>query len=146
MQKISLITIGKVKTPWISEGCQVYLGRLKHSFDLTERVLAASSQKEEEEKLMKALESIDGTVFVLDAAGKEYASESFASLIAAEKDMGRPLTFVIAGAYGLSSTFKKGRKLLSLGAMTFPHEITKLLLLEQLFRADAITKNTGYHH
>lgn len=146
MQRISLISIGRVKTPWISEGCDVYVDRLKHSFDLTERILDAASQKEEEEKLIRALENADGSVMILEATGKEYSSEGFADLIRKEKDLGRPLTFVIGGAYGLSSEFKKGKMLLSLGKMTFPHEITKLLLLEQLFRADAILKETGYHH
>lgn len=146
MQKISLVTIGKVKTPWISEGCQVYIDRLQHSFDLTERVLGASTQEEEEQKLTDAVEGTDGTVFVLDAAGKEYTSEQFSALIEKEKDAGRPITFVIGGAYGLSSAFKKNRMLLSLGKMTFPHEVTKLLLLEQIFRAEAIRTGSGYHH
>lgn len=146
MQKITLLTIGKVKTPWISEGCQVYIDRLQHSFNFTERILGASTQEEEEQKLAEALEGIDGTICILDAAGKEYSSEEFSSLIAKEKDAGRPMTFVIGGAYGLSSAFKKNRTLLSLGKMTFPHEITKLLLLEQLFRAEAIRMKSGYHH
>lgn len=146
MQKISLVTIGKIKTPWISEGCGVYIDRLQHSCNFTERILSASTQEEEERKLQAALEGIDGTIFLLDAAGKEYTSEDFSSIISKEKDAGRPLTFVIGGAYGLSPTFKKNRTLLSLGKMTFPHEITKLLLLEQLFRAEAIRNRTGYHH
>lgn len=146
MQKITLLTVGKIKTSWIQEGCQVYLDRLKHSFDLTERILSASTQEEEEAKLLKALEGIGGTVIILDAVGKSYSSEAFSALLEKEKDHGTPLTFVIAGAYGLSAEFKKGRMLLSLSDMTFPHEISKLLLLEQLFRADAIVKKTGYHH
>jgi 23S rRNA (pseudouridine1915-N3)-methyltransferase len=154
MQKITLLSVGKVKTSWIAEGCQVYLDRLKRSFDCTERILDAGSQKEEEEKLARALSDIDGTVIVLDAAGKEYSSEEFSLFIGKEKDTGRSITFVIGGAYGLSKNFKnvlapqfiRGLTYLSLGKMTFPHEIAKLLLLEQLFRADSILKKTGYHH
>jgi len=153
MQKISLLTFGKIKTPWIKDGCDVYLDRLKHVFNFTERILGAGTQQEEEAKLLKTLESIDGTIVILDALGKQYSSEDFSAFIGKEKDVGRPMTFVISGAYGLSADFKtvltpeliRGLTMLSLGQMTFPHEITKLLLLEQLFRADAILKDSGYH-
>jgi len=146
MQKISLITIGCIKTPWISEGCEMYIDRLKHSFNFSERILEAGDPAQEEKKLIKAIDGIDGTIVLLDAAGKQQSSEEFSVWFQKERDAGRPITFIIGGAYGLSSTFKKDKAMLSLGKMTFPHEVSKLLLLEQLFRAEAIRQNTGYHH
>ena len=86
-------------------------------------------------------------IVVLDERGKELMSEDFARFIEDERDIGTPITFVIGGAYGLDDTIRsKAQLVLSLGKMTFPHELAKLLLLEQLFRADSILRRSGYHH
>ena len=147
MYKIALMTIGRIKTPWIAEGCSMYLERLRHSFDLEERVFTSGNQKEEQENMLNALGKIEGTIVILDERGKEFTSPAFSGWLSRERDLGTHVVFVIGGAYGLNDAIrKKGKLVLSLGKMTFPHELSKLLFLEQLFRAESMRKGSGYHH
>lgn len=80
--------------------------------------------------------------------GKFYSSEQFALLIKQWNDYdGRQPCFIIGGPYGFEKDFlKKCDALLSLSAMTLPHEMVRVLLLEQLYRAHSIIAHTGYHH
>jgi 23S rRNA (pseudouridine1915-N3)-methyltransferase len=147
MHKITLLTVGKVKTSWISEGCSLYMERLERACDLTERVLGAGNEKEERVKILEALSKIDGVIVALDDKGKQLSSPEFAQWIGKQKDNGQSVTFVIGGAYGLDDAIRaKATLVLSLGKMTLPHELCKLVFLEQLFRAHSILAGTGYHH
>lgn len=103
--------------------------------------------KEENDRVLKALEKTEGIIIVLSHRGKEYSSEAFASMLARQKDIGQPVTFVISGAYGSDErVLAKAHVVLSLSRMTLPHELCKLVFLEQLYRAHAILAGTGYHH
>lgn len=147
MHTMKLLSIGKIKTPWIAEGCKLYLGRLKHSCELKEQVIAAGEGKEEQEKVLKVLEKTEGMIVVLDERGKNLSSPEFAAWIGKQRNIGTSVTFVIGGAYGLDDRIRsKAHLLLSLGRMTLPHELCKLVFLEQLFRAHAILVGSGYHH
>lgn len=147
MHKITLLSVGKVKTPWINDGCDVFTERLGHFCDLTERVLSAGEEKEERQKIFDALEKTDGVIVALDDKGKEFSSTEFASWIGKQRDSGQSITFVVGGAYGLDDRIRaKARLVLSLSRMTLPHELCKLVFLEQLYRAHAILAGSGYHH
>lgn len=146
MHKIRLLSVGKVKTKWIREGCDVYTERLAHSCDFSERVLSSGTQKEENDRILKALDSIDDVSVILDERGMDFTSREFAIWIEKKQDEGRPVTFVLGGAYGLDDTVRSRGTLLRLSRMTLPHELCKLIFLEQLFRAQSIMRNTGYHH
>lgn len=147
MHKITLLTVGKVKTSWINEGCSLYTERLERSCDLTERILSAGNEKEERAKIVDALSKTHGVIVALDDKGKEFSSPEFAQWIGRQKDNGQPVTFVIGGAYGLDDAIRaKATLVFSLGKMTLPHELCKLVFLEQLFRAHSILAGTGYHH
>lgn len=147
MHRISLLSVGKVKTPWIADGCDVYRDRLQHSCDFSEKILSAGSMEEENDRVLKALEKVEGMIVVLSHKGKEHLSEEFASFISKQKDLGQSMTFVISGAYGSDErVLAKAHLVLSLSRMTLPHELCKLFFLEQLFRAHAILAGTGYHH
>jgi 23S rRNA (pseudouridine1915-N3)-methyltransferase len=147
MHRIRLVSVGKIKTPWITDGCALYTERLRHSCEFLEQVIGSSSQAEEQEKVLSALEKIGGVIVVLDERGKEKTSAEFASWIGKQRDIGTEVTFVIGGAYGLSDAIRsKATLVLSLSKMTLPHELCKLFFLEQLFRAHAILAGTGYHH
>jgi 23S rRNA (pseudouridine1915-N3)-methyltransferase len=147
MQRITLLSIGKVKTPWIKDGCEVFIDRLSHSCDFSERILSAGSKEEENDRVLKALEDTKGTIVLLSHRGREHASDEFASWLGKKRDLGEPLTFVLSGAYGADErVFAKAHLALSLSRMTFPHELCKLVFLEQLYRAHSILAGSGYHH
>lgn len=147
MQKICLLSVGKVKTRSFAEGCALYIGRLEKQCDFSTRILSAGTKEEENDRILKALEKIEGTIVVLSHRGKEFSSEEFAGWIGQQQDRGIPITFVISGAYGADErVLAKAHLVLSLSRMTFPHELCQLLFLEQLYRAMEIRRGSGYHH
>ncbi len=147
MHRLSLLSVGKIKTPWIADGCAMFIDRLKKQCDFSERILSPGTQVEENDRLVAALEKINGVIVVLDEGGKEYSSPEFASWISKKRDLGDPITFVLGGAFGLDDRVRSTADLvLSLSRMTLPHELCKIVFLEQLYRAHAIIAGSGYHH
>lgn len=153
MQRITLITVGSIKTPALSDLCSDYTHRLSRSVEFEVIEVPASKEreadrqsKEECEKILKALENHDGDVWVLDERGSEFTSEGFSEELLKARDAGRSVIFVLGGAYGLSDKVRAKGKLFALSKMTFPHELCRLVFLEQLYRAEQIAKGTGYHH
>ena len=154
VQKITLLTIGRVKSSWIAAGCQEYLERLRPSVKLTITEIPPSRQKdsekqrqEESEQILHSLERECGDIFLLDEAGERMASKQFSVFLSKAEDMGLPLTFIIGGAYGVSEQVKSAaRGSIRLSDMTLTHEMSRLVFLEQLYRATEIRKGSGYHH
>ncbi len=154
MHHITLLSIGSLKFSWATAACEDYIGRLKHSlkFEIVElpagKARDPEKQREEEsERIITALEKRGGLVWVLDERGKEMTSEGFAKELQGAKDRGDAITFVLGGAYGLNDAVrKKANRLLRLSAMTLPHELCRVVFLEQLYRAQEIAKGTHYHH
>jgi len=83
-------------------------------------------------------------VSLLDAGGKAYTSEDFARWLEERRQAGRDVCFVVGGPYG--TNLERCDHKLSLGAMTLPHQLARVVLLEQLFRAHKILANEPYHH
>ena len=133
MLKIRVLAVGKIKERYIQEGVQDYQKRLKPflSVEIIE---------------LKSVESVEryagSNTYLLDAAGKESASEEFAQLL---KKQDGELQFIIGDAEGFSPELKKKFKLMSLSKMTFPHEMCQLFLVEQIYRACMINNNRQYH-
>ncbi len=147
MQKISLISVGKIKTSWIKDGCELFADRLSHSCDFSERILSSGEAKGEHERIAEALEKTLGTIVLLDELGEEMTSKEFAQWIGKKRDTGETLTFVIGGAYGVDERIRKSaKKIIAISRMTLPHELCKLMFLEQLYRAHTILEGRGYHH
>lgn len=147
MHRIRVLSVGAIKTPWILQGCTQYIDRLRHSCEFLERVIASGSPKEEEVKILAALQKTEGVIVILDERGKTKTSQDFALWISKQRDRGTPITFVIGGAYGLTDAVRaRGSLVLSLSPMTLPHELCQLVFLEQLYRAHTILAGTGYHH
>lgn len=154
MQKITLLCIGSLKTRWIVEGCTHFTERLNHDFDIDVVELSASKEKdpmkqaaEESERLLAALAKKEGDIWVLDERGKAMTSAKFAEALGRARDTGRPVIFVLGGAYGLTEEVRRhAQVMLRLSDMTFPHELCRLIFLEQLYRASEIGKGSGYHH
>lgn len=104
-------------------------------------------QSKEEEKIKKQLDPAAFKIF-LDARGAEFTSEEFARRI---NKLGREgfskLSFVIGGTLGFSNEFRKeGNSIISFSKMTFPHQLMRLLFLEQLYRAFKIIRDEPYHY
>jgi len=81
---------------------------------------------------------------LLDAGGRTYGSEAFARWLEDRRQAGRDVWFVIGGAFGIE--LEPVHERLSLGPMTFPHQLARVMLLEQLFRAHKILAGEPYHH
>lgn len=146
----TLITVGTLKTSWTKDGCNQYIGRL--NVDLIE--VPASKQKdpvkqseEESTSILKRLEKLKGQVWVLDERGDSLTSKAFSQSLEKMEDRGESVIFVLGGAYGLGDLVrKKADRLIKLSDMVLPHELCRIVFLEQLYRAGQIKKGTGYHH
>lgn len=154
MQQITVVTIGSIKTSWANEACAMYAERIQKDARLNMHELPASKQKdpnkqkeEECDRILQALEKVDGIIYILDERGQAYSSEAFAKEMQGYADHGTPVTFVIGGAYGFNDQVRsRADRLLRLGDMVLPHELCRVVFLEQLYRNQQITKGTGYHH
>jgi 23S rRNA (pseudouridine1915-N3)-methyltransferase len=155
--KIILLNIGSTVEPYLKEGLALYEKRLRHytSFEMvflreprhvksySERV-----QKEQEGKLiLSALEQIDFPV-LLDERGTQLSSTGFSNYLRQAMNRGtRNLGFIIGGPFGFSEEiYKAVPNKISLSEMTFPHQLIRLLFLEQLYRGFTIIRGEPYHH
>ncbi len=154
MHRITLIAIGSLREQWAKDAAKLYRDRLKASIDLNVLELPPSRQPhasgqmvEESQRLLMSAEKLKGQVWVLDETGKQMTSKEFAESIGKLKDQGEPVTFIIGGSYGLANNVREAADtVISLSAMTLPHELCRIVFLEQLYRATEIQKGSGYHH
>ena len=153
-QKITLLCVGKLRTSWIAEGCAEYQQRLRGSMSLMIYALPFSKFREERQqrddesgRLLETARKFGGEMWVLDETGKGMTSRMFTSAVGAARDRGTSITVVLGGAYGLTDPVRaSATRVLKLSDMTFPHELCRLVFLEQLYRASEILKGSGYHH
>lgn len=142
---VKLILIGKLKDRSWEAHCQEYLRRLG-AYGKVEYVELPDSTPEAEAKLIsRELDRDKGAeVVVLGEEGKEYTSIELANKIPA---VNRKIVFIIGGPYGVDPEIKQRADWIwSLSKMTFPHEIARLLLCEQLYRAYNLAHGGSYHH
>jgi len=135
-----IIAIGKIKKKWIQTGIEMYLSRLPGL-----KILEIKDNTQtKEESIIKELIRKNETLVTLNENG-----HSFTSMQLSEKLLNshnQNITFVIGGATGLSPSLNNSASWqLSLSPLTFPHEIARLLLVEQLYRAQTITQGSPYH-
>lgn len=142
---------------YIREGCQIYANRLTHyaPFEiifLPETKLSRSmpNQKLREAESEIFLKTVKSSHFLvlLDESGKQFTSIEFSKFIETAQNNSRSdLVFAIGGAYGFDEKLKKrADAIVSLSSLTFPHQLTRLIFLEQLYRAFTIIKKEPYHH
>jgi len=145
--KIHLVWVGKTKERFILEGTQKYLNLLQPYADVLITEIREEKVKDIGRMLSKEGERIQGlkTPYVLlDEKGESLGSSAFSRFI---EKQGRSVTFLLGGAYGVSDEIKtKAARKIALSAMTFTHEMSRLVLLEQLYRAFTILRKKGYHH
>ncbi|MBI5632362.1 MAG: 23S rRNA (pseudouridine(1915)-N(3))-methyltransferase RlmH [Nitrospirae bacterium] len=145
--KIHLIWVGKTKELFIHEGLQKYLKLLKPYADVAITEIREEKVKDVSRMLGKEGERIQDLrtpYLLLDEKGETFTSVEFARLI---EKQGAAATFLLGGAYGVSEDVKaRAKKKIRLSAMTFTHEMSRLIFLEQLYRAFTILQKRGYHH
>jgi 23S rRNA (pseudouridine1915-N3)-methyltransferase len=140
MIKIKIYSVGKTKEDWLQTALDLYEKRLKSSISF-EWILTKT-----DEQLKQFLEK-ETNFICLDPNGKQYSSKEFSAfLIKLIEEAHSRISFVIGGAEGIPVSVKaKAKTLLSLSQLTFTHQITRLILIEQIYRAIEIEKGTSYH-
>ncbi len=149
---ITVVAIGKKHEDWITPGLERYEKRLRRPFDVAWVLLPHSSLEgvkarlEESNRLLARLDD-DAFVILLDETGRQIDSPALASLIEECQVNSRRITVVIGGAYGVDERLQqRADMVLSLSKLVFPHQLVRLILLEQLYRCQEITRGSGYHH
>lgn len=148
---IKIIAIGKKHEPWIIEGLDRYQKRLSKPYDVEWILLPHSSlqssqaRQEESGRIIQKLSKSDH-VILLDEVGKNLSSPELSHLLETRFVLG-DITLVIGGAYGVTSELRtRSDTVWSLSRLVFPHQLVRLLLIEQLYRAQEIQKGGKYHH
>lgn len=150
--KINLIAIGKIKENYIVDGIKEYAKRISRfaEFNLIELPDAPQGKTPDEQADIEGkrlLEKAKGTIIILDGKGKNLSSEGLATYLDKKCTEGvGEFSFLIGGSHGHSlATKEKADLLLSFGAMTFPHQLFRLILTEQIYRALTINAGLPYH-
>ena len=155
--KIECWAIGKPHESYVAEGVNDFTKRIENYFPVEWKLFSTKKnagtlpkqklKQEESALIMTALKPEDWLVS-LDETGRPLSSQKLAGFI---QDRGnesvKRLIFLIGGAYGLDEPLLKKSKLIwSLSALTFPHQLVRLILAEQIYRACSIGRNEKYHH
>ncbi len=155
--KIFFWSTGKMHESFVKEGIEIFTKRISHYYPVEWKIFpsaknAASSTKEEIKKMESAtiLNSIqpDDVLIALDENGKQWNSAELASFIQQKaNESTKNLIFIIGGAYGLhENILSKCSYRWSLSKLVFPHQLVRLILAEQIYRACTIIRNEKYHH
>ncbi len=149
---IKIICLGKVKEKYLQDGIDEYIKRISKYTQV--KIIELEDEgikddkvalKKEKEKILKYLNTKD-YIIVLDISGKEMTSLEFADKIDKTLIINSDITFIIGGSYGLDEEIKSiSNYRLSFSKMTFPHQLFRLILLEQIYRAYKINHNEEYH-
>lgn len=153
--KIKLLCIGKTNEKYLTQGIDIYLKRLKHYCNFQIVFIAdvkkfgdsSDLKKKEAESFLKNINPTD-FVCLLDEKGKEMTSVGLSKLVEKHQLHGtKSLVLIIGGAYGFDQTmYDRSNFLLSLSKMTFSHQMIRLFLTEQIYRAFTIIRNEKYHN
>ncbi len=158
MIKVTLIALGKLKEAYLRDAVSEYTKRLLRYCDLeiielepiklpdspSKSQIDAALLREAEMIIKKIPKNCD--VYPLCVEGKQLSSEEFAEKVDDLSQQGRGIVFIIGSSYGLSETVKATAKMrFSLSKMTFPHQLFRVMLLEQVYRAFKINEGSTYH-
>jgi 23S rRNA (pseudouridine1915-N3)-methyltransferase len=147
-----LVAVGKLR-PYYRDACDDYLKRLRRYGPVLEREVRAAGRaataelcrREEAERLLRVLPA-DAVLVTLDGRGAAWSSEELARRLDRWRAAAAPLALVIGGACGLApALLQQARHSWSLGPLTLPHELARVVVLEQLYRAWTILRGEPYH-
>jgi 23S rRNA (pseudouridine1915-N3)-methyltransferase len=138
--RITVLCVGKLKDAWIRDGCDEYARRLRGKLALN------TVEVKDDAALLRAVPA-RGRVWALDEHGAELSSAELAERLKRYMDAAEPgLTFAIGGADGLpAQLLERAHLRWSLGRLTLPHRLARLILIEQLYRAVSILRGEPYH-
>lgn len=155
--KIYLWSVGKSNEPFVKEGIEMFTKRVSHYYAVEWKFFSLPKQKaflqkddlklQEANLLLDVLDKNDILV-ALDEKGKQWTSEELADFIQhSANQSARNLIFLIGGAYGLhQKILQRANATWSLSKLVFPHQLVRLILAEQMYRACTILRNEKYHH
>lgn len=159
MLNINVICVGKLKEDYLKQAIAEYSKRLSKYCNLSfielqdeklpNKINSTIVEEIKHKECLKILEHLkkDSFIFSLDLKGKQYTSEEFSKEIDnISLNYNSSITFIIGGTLGLTDeVLNKSNKLICFSKMTFPHQLIRVFLLEQLFRAFKISHNETYH-
>ncbi len=155
--KISFWSVGKANEPYIKQGIEEFTKRISRYFKTDWNIIPVPKnattlsemdlKKKEGEVILDWLRK-DDFLIVLDERGKQMSSEGLANFIQARaNESTKQLVFLIGGAYGIDeAVLKRADYTWSLSQLVFPHQLVRLILAEQIYRACTILRNEKYHH
>lgn len=155
--KIQFWSVGKNHEAYVKEGIELFSKRIAYYYPFDWNILPVLKntatlsevdlKKKEGEMILGFLQKDDYLV-LLDERGKTFSSESLASFIQTRaNESSKQLIFLIGGAFGVSdAVMKRANHIWSLSPLVFPHQLVRLILAEQIYRACSINRNEKYHH
>lgn len=147
---VTIISVGKNKDSEILSLENSYLKRLKTLKVKVKEVKAFSENPEKEaQEVLKKLQEFKSSyqIYLLNENGEQYSSKAFSKSVFSHIQKSQDVIFVVAGAQGHGPSMQQAiHRNFSLGKMTFPHKIARLLLIEQLYRAETIYHGHPYHN
>lgn len=149
---IRIVSVGKRHEPWVADGIERFRQRLKKPYDidftLVPHTTAGEQRSREEESaaIAKHLQPSDH-VMLLDERGKQFTSPQLAGHLQQLFDTARRPVLVIGGSYGVNDRLRaRADTLWSLSKLVFPHQLVRLMVTEQIYRAQEISAGRPYHH
>lgn len=149
---IQTIAVGKKHEAWVAQGIERYEKRLKKPLDIEWVLLPHSifeahrARQEESERILQRIKDGD-FVILLDERGKNLDSPTLSVIIDDQLSRARRVVCIIGGAYGVDDSVHARADLVwSLSKLVFPHQLVRLILTEQVYRAQEIRNGTPYHH
>ena len=155
MYKINIVCVGSLKENFYKLAEAEFLKRLSRFCEVNvieraENLLPKNPSEKDitlslEREYVDLLPYLKGKVVVMDSGGKGYSSVEFKELLFETFNNFDMVTFVIGSSYGLSKKIKQGNSCISFSKMTFPHNLIRIMLEEQIYRAFTIQNNITYH-
>jgi 23S rRNA (pseudouridine1915-N3)-methyltransferase len=155
--KIQFWAVGKMHESHVKEGTEMFTKRIGHYYPVEWKIIAppknagllnATDSKQKEGEIVLSLLKKDDYLVLLDERGKQINSEGLAEFLQQRaNESTKNLVFLIGGAFGVSKELlQRSNFKWSLSALVFPHQLVRMLLAEQVYRACTINKNEKYHH
>ncbi len=155
--KITFLSLGKAHEPYVKSGVEDFTKRISRYYKVDWNIIpvpknaatmSEPEQKKKEGEIVLAWLEKDDYLIALEERGKQLSSEGLATFIQARANESvKHLVFLIGGAFGLDeAVLKRAQLKWSLSELVFPHQLVRLILAEQVYRACTILKNEKYHH
>ena len=149
---IKIITVGQIKEKYLQDAIKEYKKRLSKYTKL--EIIELNDEKDNDIKVCLQKEKVSilnhikekDNIIILDIEGKEYTSLEFSNFLEKELTINSNITFLIGSSNGLDEEIKKlTNKKISFSRLTFPHQLFRIILLEQIYRSFKIINNETYH-